>query len=167
MIPLKALWQLKNIMYKVKNVFISPIKAVLNDLTDMTVDYILCSSEKGTKETDNSNVLYLHFFDVEEENPSMSFQDSEAEKIVLFLSRPTANEDLFVCCDSGESRSPAIAAAILLATGKTDQYIWESTEYHPNRLVFKKMCRKLGIHLTDHDIKKRVETNNAVFHQAI
>lgn len=154
-------------MFKASNILISPIRAVLNDLEDTTADFILCSSEMIVETGDKQNVLFLSFFDTEEDNPSMSFQYTDAEKIVSFLSRADANTDLFVCCDSGESRSSAIAASILLAVGKTDCDIWESTDYHPNQLVFGKMCRTLGVDLSEEAIQKRKEVNNAALHEAI
>ena len=132
-------------MFKADNILISPIRAVLNELEDTTADFILCSSEMVVKTANRKNVLFLSFFDTEEDNPSMSFQYTDAEEIVSFLSRADANTDLFICCDSGESRSSAIAASLKLAVGKTGRDIWDSTDYHPNKLVFGKMCRALAL----------------------
>lgn len=154
-------------MLKADTILISPIREVLNDLTDTTVDYILCSSEMAFETSGSKNVLFLHFFDTEEENGYMSFQNKDAESIASFLSRPDANSDLFVCCDSGESRSPAIAAAVLLAVGKTDRDVWENTNYHPNKLVFRKMCRALGVDLSEEAIQKRKDNSDAIYHEAI
>ena len=154
-------------MYKAVNILISPIKAVLNDLEDTTIDFILCTSGTVSITEERSNILLLHFADIEEENNPFRFREYHAERIVSFLSRPDAKEDLFVCCDSGESRSSAIAAAVLLAVGKRDRHIWESTEYHPNLLVFRTMCERLGVALTDDDIQNRKENNETVFREAI
>ena len=154
-------------MYRARNILISPVRAVLNDLDDPTADFILCSSETVVSTDGRPNVLFLRFFDTEEENSFMCFRQSDAERIVSFLSRSKANEDLFVCCDSGESRSPAIAAAILLAAGKTDRDIWRSTEYHPNLLVFRKMCRALDLDIPEDAIRERKRSNDTVFHEAL
>ena len=97
----------------------------------------------------------------------MRFQNHHANSIVSFLSRTDANEDVFVCCDSGQSRSAAIAAAVLLAIGETDQNIWNSTEYHPNLLVFRKMCVALGLDISEEEMLKRKGTNDAAIHEAI
>lgn len=74
-------------MFKADNILISPIRAVLNKLEDTTADFILCSSEMIVETANRKNVLFFSFFDTEEDNPSMSFQYTDAEKIVLFLSR--------------------------------------------------------------------------------
>ena len=147
-------------------ILISPIRAVINDMED-TADYIFCSSEKAVLEdplvSSFDNILLLHFFDTEEDTHPMAFQDSHAERILSFLSRPDANETLFVCCDSGESRSSAIAASVLLAIGRSDQFIWDSADYHPNLLVFRRMCSRMGIGLTEEEIMRRKERNNTAF----
>ena len=154
-------------MYRARNILISPIRAVLNDLEDPTVDFILCSTETAVSAARRNNVLLLRFLDTEEENSYLCFRQFDAERIRSFLSRADANEDLFVCCDSGESRSPAIAAAIRLAVGQTDRSIWESTDYHPNLLVFGKMCRTLGVDITEAGIRERRITNENAFHNAV
>ena len=91
-------------MIKARNILISPIKAVLSELDDNTADYILCSSEiDGIENLGGSNVLGLEFLDTEMPDHFMRFTGIHAGKIRAFLTRPDANEDLFVCCDSGES----------------------------------------------------------------
>ena len=155
-------------MIKARNILISPIKAVLSELDDNTADYILCSSEiDGIEDLGGSNVLGLEFLDTEMPDHFMRFTDIHAGKIRAFLTRPDANEDLFVCCDSGESRSSAIAAAILLAAGQDDYCIWESTDYHPNGLVFREMCRSLGIEISEGMINERKTLNYNAIHKAI
>ena len=131
--------------FKAKNILISPVKAVAEVLQDDTLDFILCTAMPVPRGQDRSNVLILDFLDIEDENNPLAFRDGHAAQIVRFLSRPGANEDLFVCCDSGESRSPAIAAAIRLAAGESDMPVWESPEYRPNRLVYARLCGAMGI----------------------
>ena len=108
---------------KAKNVFISPIYAVLPDINDFSADFILCSSEQDIGKIVQSNVFALDFLDTIEVINAMKFKHYHADMIKTFLSRKGANEDLFVCCDSGVSRSPAIAAAIQLYIGEDDMYI--------------------------------------------
>lgn len=52
---------------------------------------------------------------------------------------------LYVCCDCGESRSTAVAAALLRRFGKSDAEIWKNPMYHPNLLVYKEQCSAFGI----------------------
>ncbi|MCR5174273.1 MAG: hypothetical protein K6C09_06550 [Oscillospiraceae bacterium] len=154
-------------MVRAENIIISPIRAVLNDLGDPMADFILCSSERDIRTDGMPNVLFLKFFDTEEENDPQRFRRSDAERIAAFLSRPDANGDLFVCCDSGRSRSAAVAAAVRLAAGEDDRTIWESTEYHPNVLVFRIMGEALGLDLSDGEIRARRERSDAAVREAI
>lgn len=111
--------------HRIFNIFISPIKAIIHELDDQSVGYI------------------------------------------LFLRRARAADDLFLCCDSGESRSAAIAAAVLLSQNQSDLYIWNSTEYHPNHYVFKLQCAALGVNIDDEEIFMRRKLNDDAFHRAI
>ena len=154
-------------MYKAGNIIISPIRAVLNDLADPTADFVLCSSETIVETDGRENVLFLRFIDTEEIDDPMRFRQSDAERICGFLSREDANEDLFVCCDSGESRSAAIAAAVQLAVGEDDLDIWKSTDYHPNGLVFRMMCSALKLDLSEEEIRRRKDINDAAIHVKI
>jgi len=57
-------------------------------------------------------------------------------------------EQLYICCDSGESRSAAIAAATYMNLGFSDKSIWKNCKYHPNKLVYKVMCMEYGIKIS-------------------
>ena len=155
------------IMVKAENIIISPIRAVLNDLGDPTADFILCSSERTIETDGRDNVLFLRFADTAEEDDPMRFRRSDAERICEFLSRKDASEDLFVCCDSGESRSAAVAAAVRLAAGQDDLEIWKSTDYRPNGLVFGVMCAALGLDVSGEEIRRRKEISDAAFRARI
>lgn len=154
-------------MIKARNILISPIRAVMYDIKDPTADFILCTSDERVTVKDGGNVILLRFVDTEEAGNPGSFSEQQAMRIEAFLERTDANEDLFICCDSGESRSSAIAAAITLAAGGSDMRIWESVEYHPNSLVFKIMCKKLGVFLAEEAIAERRERNRIAFHNTI
>ena len=154
-------------MLKADNIMISPIRAVLNDLDDPTADFVLCSSERTIDTDGRRNVLFLRFADTEEKDDPMHFRRSGAERIVSFLSREDANEDLFVCCDSGESRSAAVAAAVRLAAGQDDLEIWKSTDYRPNGLVFGIMCAALGLDVSGEEIRRRIEISRAAVSRKI
>lgn len=149
----------KKLKFKAVNIFISPAKAVRYDLQDTTLDLIICSDSTFPEAIGRNNVLLLHFLDIENDKSPLAFQPKHAREIIHFLSRDGANQDLFVCCDGGESRSPAIAAAINLAIGKPDMPIWESRDYHPNQLVFQRLCWALGVQLQPADIIERLEAN--------
>lgn len=75
--------------------------------------------------------------------------------------------DLYICCDAGESRSPAIAAAIHRWLTQSDAYIWENPKYHPNVLCFCRMLEALNLSITDEEVDALIETNKSAFQKAV
>ena len=88
--------------------------------------------------------LKVEVFDTELEDKPFSFNFGEALKIKEFLDEKNDFERLYVCCDSGESRSTAVAAAVMRYYGKNDKEIWINPHYHPNMLVYREQCRAFG-----------------------
>lgn len=90
--------------------------------------------------------LILPFPDVEDKRIAGAFNGAHARKIIRFLTGlPGEVTDLYVCCSKGGSRSPALAAAVLKASGRSDDAVWKNPFYVPNTLVYERMCRELGI----------------------
>lgn len=52
---------------------------------------------------------------------------------------------LYICCDSGVSRSSAIAAAILRKFKENENLIWKNYNYQPNILVYKTLCDEFNL----------------------
>ena len=144
-----------------RDVYISAVKAVLHCLHDETVDFIFCTMEACVPSPTPPNALLLRFMDVTDPAHPLAFRAEQAAKVAVFLRRPDARPEVFVCCDSGESRSAAIAAAILISQ------IWDSAEYHPNPLVFQRMCAALGVAVTEAALKDRQKRSDAAFHTAL
>ena len=91
----------------------------------------------------------MHFSDVVNSDHPDAFTIETAESIVAFVNvLPEELDTLFVCCDSGESRSTAMAAAIMRYYGDDEIKIWENPHYHPNPLVYVLLCEALGIFIT-------------------
>lgn len=110
--------------------------------------------------------LRLSFEDVGKSNP-YACSLSDAEKALSFLhSLPDTVTDLYICCDYGESRSPAVAAAVLLASGRSDHDVWDNPYYHPNALVFEVFCRAFGIAVTEAAVADKVRRNEQAFRDA-
>lgn len=126
-----------------RNILISPIKAVINEIESSTAFYILCSSHAW----DNSapNAVELHFLDTKDKTNPFAFKPSHASIILEFFLSTPRDADIFICCDSGESRSAAIAAALRQYQGQSDSEIWNSKEYHPNSLVYEICCEAFGV----------------------
>ena len=90
--------------------------------------------------------LILEFADTTDMHRPGAFSRTQAEEIARFArGLPNSVTDVFVCCSEGESRSPAVAAALLRASGRSDRGVLLNPYYHPNALVYRLLCRALGI----------------------
>lgn len=142
-----------------RDIYISPIKAVLHCLDDPALDFILCTSEDYLFKPLPSNVLQLDFRDTVDPNDPAAFSPHLAAEVATFLRRPDARPELFVCCDCGVSRSAALAAAIQHAGGGNDLPIWRDQDYMPNPLVYRLMCEALGLGVSEQELKERLNLN--------
>ena len=129
---------------------------------------INCSERISQYFSSQRYLLQLHFIDTEDEDNPKSFSLDDGEKIKSFIaSLPNNITDLFVLCDAGESRSTAIAAAILLFAGRNDEPVWNNPFYHPNPLVFRRLCQAFGIEMTEEQIESKKKQNGDAFKNAI
>jgi len=97
--------------------------------------------------------LKVSVFDTEIENRAFSFNYGEGLQVKEFLEQENDFGRVYVCCDSGESRSTAMAAVILKFYGQSDEEIWTNPNYHPNRLVYKKQLNAFGIKISNIKLK--------------
>lgn len=109
---------------------------------------IMCSSYPIDMEkiSDIKNKLCMEFDDTTIESSARSFTLRKAEEIRNFID--SLEKDivvLYICCDSGESRSTALCAAIMRYTKVNDKNIWNNPYYHPNILVYKMQCKAFGL----------------------
>ena len=155
-------------------IHIYPIKGLTED---MLAQYefpalILCSSRvsrlvKALFADDFCAVSFLDTIDVNDEG---AMQPQHADTILSFLysldSSITSITDLFICCHSEDSRSPAIAAAILRLLGKDDRAVWENPFYTPNILVYYRMCRASGISVSWEEVLKLRQLNEEAYRKA-
>ena len=155
-------------MNDMSKIHIMPNKQFKNILTkDRSVYAILCSSYGFDEcEYSGNNILKLCFQDVTKKDRLDCFKKEHAEMIKKFLVQGNINE-LYVCCDSGESRSTAIAAAIMKYYGQNDRIIWENPIYHPNILVYKTLCGILGVFMPDFRVMFRKHLNERAFKRAM
>ncbi|NLI22438.1 MAG: hypothetical protein GX418_12950 [Clostridiales bacterium] len=111
--------------------------------------------------------LFLDFDDVPDERRPHAFTPAMADAARVFLMslRPDLRT-LAVCCDGGQSRSAALAAAILRAQGGQDQCIWRDARYSPNPLVFRLQCDALGVPVSAAGLRYRVWRNRRAFSRA-
>ena len=97
-----------------------------------------------------------------------AFSKNESEQISHFIKELPKNLDtLFICCDSGESRSTAMAAAIARYINSDEIKIWFNPHYHPNPLVYKLLCDSLGVYVSEKEVADKVAVNQKAFSDAI
>ena len=91
------------------------------------------------------NILIINFPDVENDKYPGAFNRAHARKIIKFVSNLSDDvTDIYVCCSKGGSRSPAVAAALLRMSGRSDKDVWYNPYYVPNTLVYLRLCREYG-----------------------
>ena len=144
---------------------IQPLKWLYYNLkNDNRNAYAIIASSydvRADKLTKLKSKLILSFNDIVDCNNSSSFNKSIAGEINSYINNLKSDiEVLYVCCDSGESRSSAIAAAITRFYGKDDMEIWSNPHYYPNLLVYKLLCEELEISLYDRELEDKINLNN-------
>ena len=108
------------------------------------------------------------FDDVDREIPGRSLSAGAAQRIAHFVKNiAPETEVVYVCCDSGISRSSAIAAAVCRYFGISDSPIWENPQYQPNPLVFHLLGESLGLSISDELLDILIYTNRSAFRNAV
>ena len=111
--------------------------------------------------------LELPFMDVVDPNYPNAFCSAHAQKILDFVQElPPSVTDLYVCCNRGQSRSPAVAAALLRLSGRSDAAVWKNPFYYPNPLVYRCLCKTAGMNAMCIGVRWRVFRNKRVFRRA-
>lgn len=125
--------------------------------------FIICSSYEQNINLENS--LFLLFDDIT--NVSInSFNTECANKIKEYIVNNKI-DNLVVCCDCGESRSSAIACAIMRYLNMDEDKIWNNPKYHPNILVYKIMCEAFELDVNDTLLEERKLINDNALKEAI
>ena len=110
------------------------------------------------------NKLMMGFLDVEDPRVSGAFQYIHAEAIIRYINRlPDEVTDLYVCCSKGQSRSAAVAAALLRMSGRSDDPVWLNPYYNPNTLVYYRLCREAGIPVTPLEVQTKRKQNEKAY----
>lgn len=109
----------------------------------------------------------LVFQDIYDPADRNAFNSELAEELTRFIfTLPDGITDLYIACDAGAARSPAIAAALLRASHRSDKTIWKNPRYYPNPLVYKTVCQAFHLHTPKIMIRFRVRLNHAAFRNA-
>lgn len=114
------------------------------------------------------SLLTMQFVDTTVERSMDALDLQTAKEIKAFVDAlPNQVDTLFVCCDSGESRSTAMAAAILRYLKLDEWVIWKNHRYHPNPLVYNRLCTAFGIRVWKVGLRRRVKCSENAFRNAI
>lgn len=144
---------------------ICPIKEMYLIAKHINLDnaaVIMCSSYPIEEEKVSriKNKLCLEFDDTTIIKSPRAFNIDIAKRIRTFID--SLDEDtivLYVCCNSGESRSTALSAAIMRYVKMNDKDIWGNPYYHPNPLVYKLQCKAFGVYITKLGVYRRNRMN--------
>ena len=126
------------------------------------------SSDINDAKLQGISYVFRQYEDLDYESPGRSFSREDAVAFADFLAaQETPIDTLYCCCDAGESRSPAVAAAVMRYLGMDDMEIWQNPRYHPNMLVFVMLTDALGAAVSDEEIDLLLYTNQKAFRDAI
>ena len=126
------------------------------------------SSDINDAKLQGISYVFRQYEDLDYESPGRSFSREDAKAFADFLTeQETPIDTLYCCCDAGESRSPAVAAAVMRYLGMDDMAIWQNPRYHPNMLVFDMFTQALGVAIDDTRKDDLFQTNRTAFSKAI
>ena len=133
-----------------------------------TTAIILCSDEKNCYSEQKPNMLVVSFSDTTSRNHVNAITSEQAREILSFVSNLSANiHDLYISCDAGQSRSPAVAATILRMSGRSDIPVWENPYYVPNWFVYQTICCECGLFAPDWYVQQLVEINRQSYKSSV
>ncbi len=153
-------------------IHILALPAINMDSFDLPMEQnaLIVCTDRSNSFIEGDTILYkliLPFEDVEIPKSTGAFNRAHARAVLRFLEDlPESVTDLYICCSKGGSRSPALAAAILKASGRSDAPVWKNPYYVPNKLVYKRMCEETGIFMPWVKVWYKGRINTAQFKKA-
>ena len=79
------------------------------------------------------------------ENKYHMFSDEQANRVADFVSEVWDKVDVIICqCEHGQSRSAAVAAAIMQFKYQNGIEIFADEKYYPNKFVYRKVFNVLN-----------------------
>ncbi|WP_034450222.1 hypothetical protein [Butyrivibrio sp. AE2032] len=154
-------------------IHILAIQAIKPDLFDIPLSRcaIIACTERENSNLDlfpDAQKCVMPFADVEVPDAYMAINGAHARAIIRFLDRlPDEVTDLYICCSKGSSRSPAVAAAVLRMSGRSDRDVWDNPFYVPNSLVYQTVCREFGLFAPDWCVRCLVERNRQCYLESV
>lgn len=149
---------------------ICPIKRLCQFLTEGNIGncgaIISSASKIDSAKLYDISYVFRQYEDLDYECPGRSFSQTDAAAFSDYVKNLKADM-LYCCCDAGESRSPAVAAAVMLYFGLDDMQVWKNPHYHPNMLVFEMLADALGVAVSDEEKDFRFYINQKAFRDAV
>ena len=92
------------------------------------------------------------------------FTENHAELIKKFIDTlPLQINEIHICTDRGESRATAIMAAVMRYFGYNDKKVWRDYHYHPDTVVYKTLCKTLGVFMPEITVRYKKRMNEKSF----
>ena len=133
-----------------------------------TVGIFLTVNAQGCEEWAYfDDVLILDVRDTENRRDPGIFSVEHGRQVLAFLEKNKTAQRICVCCDSGQSRSTAMAAAITRYFGADDMPIWENPKYHPNLSVYGCQLQAFGIERSETELQQLRAISDNALHEAI
>ncbi|MBE7018235.1 MAG: hypothetical protein E7420_08865 [Ruminococcaceae bacterium] len=154
-------------------IIVCPIKRLyqLAEDADMSEVAVIAVSSYEIKKEKLAGFYACHcmnFADIANADHPSAFNAYAAAETANFIKALPENLDtLFACCDSGESRSAAMAAAIMRFLHLDEMRIWTFPGYHPNKLVYLLLCEALGVSVSPEEAEKKSEISSKALKKAI
>lgn len=128
-----------------KTIHIGMIKEfyMLDNAENLDSFAVLCSSYEVSQLRCTS--ITLLFDDTTNKHHPGRFTRKMADTISEKIKENADKNNIYICCDSGESRSTAIAAAVIRFYNYSDKIIWKNPHFHPNLLVYELMCKGMQL----------------------
>lgn len=151
---------------------IYPVKRLYQLLTERDTGkcgaIISSASEIDASRLRGISYVFRKYEDLDYECPQRAFSLADAEIFAEYIKGLKNDMDtLYCCCDAGQSRSPAVAAAVMRYFGLDDMPLWRDPHYHPNMLVFSMLTDALNCGVSDGEMDFRIYTNRKAFLDAI
>lgn len=152
-----------------KKIHICPIKRLYQLLPagDNSIAIISSAAPVDTAKLGEIPYVFRQYEDIDYPCKGRAFSREDAAAFVRFVKEWNSATTFYCCCDAGESRSPAVAAALCRYFEMDDAPIWQNPHYHPNMLVFTMLMEAFNLPISDEEIDFLLYTNQKAFRDAI
>lgn len=134
----------------------------LNKILDECIIISINDSGYTTELKSNKirDILTLEFDDIERSRAGLkAMSDNDGFRIKQFIDKYKMVNNIIIHCTAGISRSAGVACGIALYLNKTDEYIWSSKRYLPNKRCYYITSKSFGINISKERYKHKKSLN--------